>query len=110
MSHFEVTEQNFETEVLASSLPVLVDFTAEWCPPCKMIAPIVSEIGRKYEGKLRVGLLDTDVHQEIVQQYGVMGMPTLILFVNGAPATRIVGYQPLDRIEGKILPHLEKAF
>ncbi len=108
MSHltFEVTEQNFATDVLASALPVLVEFTADWCPPCKMLAPIVHEIARKYEGKLRVGMLDADAQTEIVQQYGVMGLPTMILFVGGTPVANMVGYMPRERIEGKLLPHL----
>ena len=108
MNHqtFEATEADFGTQVLESALPVLIEFTADWCPPCKMLAPIVGEIARKYEGKLRVGLLDSDLSPDITQQYGVMGLPTLILFVGGSPVERIVGYTPRDRIEAKILPHL----
>jgi thioredoxin 1 len=108
MSHltFEATEQNFRAEVLESSLPVLIEFTADWCPPCKMLAPIIHQIAEKYEGKLRVGLLDTDLHQRIVLQYGVMGMPTMILFIAGQPIVRIVGFTPRERIEAKLLPHL----
>lgn len=103
---FEATEQNFGPQVLESSLPVLIEFTADWCPPCKMLAPIVHEIAHKYEGKLRVGMLNSDDNQTIVQQYGVMGLPTLILFENGAPVERIVGFVPRERIEAKVLPHL----
>lgn len=103
---FEATEQNFGPQVLESSLPVLIEFTADWCPPCRMLAPIVHEIAHKYEGKLRVGLLDSDANQAIVQQYGVMGLPTLILFENGVPVERIVGFVPRERIEAKVLPHL----
>ncbi len=106
---FEATEQNFGPQVLESGLPVLIEFTADWCPPCKMLAPILHEIARKYEGKLRVGLLDSDANQTIVQQYGVMGLPTLILFEHGAPVERIIGFVSRDRIEAKILPHLENA-
>jgi thioredoxin 1 len=113
MNHltFEATDQNFGTQVLESSLPVLIEFTADWCPPCKMLAPIVHEIAGKYEGKLRVGMLDSDVNPEVVQEYGVMGLPTLILYVNGSPVERIIGYTPRERIEAKVLPHLalEKA-
>jgi thioredoxin 1 len=103
---FETTDQDFGTQVLQSTLPVLIEFTADWCPPCKMLAPIINEIAHKYEGKLRVGLLDSDINPEMVQQYGVMGLPTLILFVDGLPAERIIGYTPRERIEAKILPHL----
>jgi thioredoxin 1 len=108
MSHltFEATDHDFRTQVLESALPVLIEFTADWCPPCKMLAPIVHEIARKYEGKLRVGMLDSDYNLQTVQQYSVMGLPTLILFVNGVPVERIVGYVPRERIEAKLLPHL----
>ncbi|MBZ0292618.1 MAG: thioredoxin fold domain-containing protein [Anaerolineae bacterium] len=108
MTHgtFEATDQNFQPDVLDSALPVLIEFTADWCPPCKMLAPIVHEIAHKYEGKLRVGMLDSDLNPEAVMQYGVMGLPTLILFVDGKPVERITGYTPRDRIEAKLLPHL----
>ncbi|MBZ0277358.1 MAG: thioredoxin [Anaerolineae bacterium] len=103
---FEVTEANFQDEVLNSTEPVLVDFWAEWCGPCKMIAPIVDELATEHEGTLRVGKLDADAHQSILMNYGVMGIPTLILFKNGQPVERIVGYQPKDRINNKIKSHL----
>ena len=108
MSHFtfEATTQNFTAQVLESTLPVLIEFTADWCPPCKMLTPIVHELADKYEGKLRVGLLDSDAHTEIVQRYSVMGLPTLILFVGGLPVERIVGYVPRERIEAKLTPYL----
>ena len=103
---FEVTAGNFREQVLASSLPVLVEFTAEWCPPCKMLAPTLHALAQQYQGKLRVGLLDADDHPDYVQQYGVMGLPTLILFQNGEPALRMVGFQPRERIEAQLLRHL----
>jgi thioredoxin 1 len=103
---FEVTQQDFETQVLQSSQPVLIEFTAEWCPPCKMLAPIVGDIAQRYEGKLRVGLLDSDTNQGIVQKYDVLGLPTLILFVDGLPVERLVGFAPRERIEAKLVPHL----
>lgn len=113
MSHltFEATHQNFGAEVLNADQPVLIEFTADWCPPCKMLAPIIHEIAGKYKGKLRVGLLDSDTNQAIVQEYGVMGLPTLILFVGGSPVERIIGFTTRERIEAKVLPHLamEKA-
>ena len=103
---FEVTAGNFEDEVLGSDLPVLVDFWAEWCGPCKMIAPIVDEIAEKHDGKIRVGKLDADQHQEILTRYGIMGIPTLILFKNGEAAARVTGYRPKDQIFKQIEPHL----
>ncbi|MBC7869262.1 MAG: thioredoxin [Chitinophagaceae bacterium] len=103
---FEVTETNFQTEVLNSETPVLVDFWASWCGPCKMIAPIVDEIAGEYEGKITVGKLDADAHQEVLMRYGIMGIPTLILFKQGEPVVRITGYQPKDKIVSKLQPHL----
>lgn len=108
MAHmtFEITTENFPAEVLQSDLPVLVDFTADWCPPCKMIAPYVEQIASTHAGKLRVGQLDADNHPQIVQQYGVMGLPTLILFQHGKPVERIVGFVPRSKIEAAVLPYL----
>lgn len=104
---FEVTAANFRDQVLASKLPVLVEFTAEWCPPCKMLAPTLHALADSYADRLRVGLLDADEHPQFVQQYGVMGLPTLILFQNGEPALRMVGFQPRERIEAQLLRHLQ---
>jgi thioredoxin 1 len=100
---FEVTAANFADQVLSSKLPVLVEFTADWCPPCKMLAPTLHALADQYHDKLRVGMLDADEHPELVQQYGVMGLPTLILFQNGAPTQRMVGFQPRERIEAQLL-------
>ena len=103
---FEVTQQNFEAQVLQSDLPVLIEFTADWCPPCKMLAPIVGDIAQRYEGKLRVGLLDSDTNQGIVQKYDVLGLPTLLLFINGSPVERLVGFATREKIESRIVRHL----
>ena len=103
---FEVTAQDFQTEVIESALPVLIEFTADWCPPCKMLVPIINEVAIKYAGQMRVGMLDADANPNIVQQYNVMGLPTMILFINGAPVERIVGFTPRERLESKILSHL----
>ena len=103
---FEVTESNFEDQVLGSQTPVLIDFWAEWCGPCKMIAPIVDEIATEYDGQVNVGKLDADAHQGILQRYGIMGIPTLILFKGGEPVVRITGYHAKDKIVSKLEPHI----
>lgn len=103
---FDVSEATFQAEVLNSSLPVLVDFWAEWCGPCKMIAPIVDQIATQYDGKLRVAKLDADENQDIMIEYGIMGIPTLILFKDGEPVERFTGYQPKERITSKLEGHL----
>ena len=102
---FDVTQAEWESEVLSSDTPVLVDFWAEWCGPCKMIDPIVDQIAEEYEGKIRVAKLDADANPDVLQQYGVMGIPTLILFKNGEVVERITGFKPKDKIVGKLTPH-----
>ena len=101
-----VTTQSFEQDVLKSSTPVLVDFWAEWCGPCRMIAPIVEQLANEYSGKLKVVKLDADQSPDVLMRYDIMGIPTLILFKDGQPVARIMGYQPKDRIVNQIKPHL----
>jgi thioredoxin 1 len=103
---FDVDEATFTDEVLASELPVLIDFWAEWCGPCKMIEPHVVALADEYNGKLRVGRVDADANPNIMMEYGIMGIPTLLLFKGGQPVERLTGYMPKDRIAGKLEPHL----
>ena len=101
-----VTDETFHQEVLKSDTPTLVDFWAVWCGPCRMVAPVVDEIAREQAGKLKVMKLDVDENQNTAMVYGVMSIPTLILFKNGQPVERIVGFRPKGDMEKKILPHL----
>jgi|SRR6266403_2074273 thioredoxin 1 len=86
-----LTTDNFQQEVLKSPSPVLVDFWAEWCGPCKMIAPILDELADEYSGRARIGKVDIDQHQALAAEYGVRAIPTLLLFQNGQVAEQIVG-------------------
>jgi thioredoxin 1 len=98
----EFTDANFGAEVVSSNLPVLVDFWAPWCGPCRIVDPIVEEIAGQYEGKLKVGKLNTDDNRETAATYGVMSIPTIIIFKNGKEKERIVGAQPKRAIVEKI--------
>lgn len=89
----ELTDSNFEAEVMNSDVPVLVDFWAEWCMPCKMIGPIIEEIAGDYAGKLKVGKVDTDANREVSLKFNISSIPTLILFKDGEMAKKFVGLQ-----------------
>ena len=102
-----VTDETFNQAVLKSDTPTLVDFWAVWCGPCRMVAPVVDEIAREQGSKLRVMKLDVDENQNTAMAYGVMSIPTLILFKDGQPVERIVGFRPKSDMEKKILPHLD---
>lgn len=89
----EITDDNFETEVKGSDVPVLLDFWAEWCMPCKMLAPVIDEIADEFAGKIKVGKLDTDNAREAALEFGISAIPTLILFNEGEIVNRFVGLQ-----------------
>lgn len=103
----EINEDNFKDEVLEASEPVLVDFSAVWCSPCKLLDPIVDQLAADWTGKVKVVKLDVDHSPEIAMQYKVMGVPTLMLFVGGEMLERITGFRPKDHIESKLTPHLQ---
>jgi thioredoxin 1 len=87
-----LTDENFEEEVLQSETPVLVDFWAPWCPPCQMVSPIIAELAKKYEGKLKVGKMNVDENPQTPQKYAVMSIPTIVVFNKGEEAKRQVGF------------------
>ncbi len=90
----EVNDSNFDQSVLQSKTPVLVDFWAAWCGPCRMVAPVVEELAGEYEGKITVAKLNVDENPRTASQYGIMSIPTLLIFKDGAPVSNIVGFRP----------------
>jgi thioredoxin 1 len=101
-----VNDADFKTEVLDSATPVLVDFWAEWCVPCHMVSPVVEEIGQEKGQTLRVVKLNIDENPDVTRKFGVMSIPSLILFKGGEEVTRVVGARPKDAILRDIDPHL----
>jgi thioredoxin 1 len=102
----DLTGEDFEERVLGSETPVLVDFWAEWCVPCHMVSPVVEEIGRDKAEKLQVAKLNIDDHPAVAQRYGIMSIPTLMLFVDGEERARVVGARGKDALLKEIDPHL----
>ena len=98
----EITDEHFQQEVLDSETPVLVDFWADWCQPCKMIAPVVEQIAEEYDGKVKIGKLDVDSNQQTSQAMGIRGIPALIIFNDGKPVDQIIGVVPKSIIQKKI--------
>ena len=101
----EVTDASFQAEVLDSDVPVLVDFWAEWCAPCKMIAPIVDALADEYDGKVKFAKMDVDTNPRTPMSYGIRSIPTLLIFSGGSPVDQVVGAVPKAALKGR----LEKA-
>ena len=102
----EVTDSNFQAEVLESEKPVLVDFWAPWCGPCRMVAPVVEEIAKERGEELKVVKMNTDENQQTAINYNIMSIPTLILFRHGQPAKTVIGAYPKKRLEAELEPAL----
>jgi thioredoxin len=101
-----VSDQNFETEVIKSDTPVLVDFWAAWCGPCRMVAPVLEEIATEQGEKVKIAKLDVDANPITAGRFGVRSIPTMILFKNGREAQRVVGYMPKEKLLQQIQPHI----
>jgi thioredoxin 1 len=97
-----VTDDTFEDVVIGSDVPVLVDFWADWCAPCKIIAPIVEELAGEYDGKVKFAKLDVDSNPRIATQYGIRGIPTLLIFSGGSPVDQVVGAVPKSTLKGRL--------
>lgn len=102
MADIAFTDDNFEAEVLKSDLPVMVDFFAEWCGPCKMLAPIVEELSKEMDGKWKIGKCNVDESQAISQKYGVQSIPTILFFKNGEVVDKAVGFQSKEALLEKL--------
>ena len=98
----ELTDSNFDQEVVQGGLPALVDFWAEWCMPCRMIAPTVEEIATEYAGRVKVGKIDTDNNREVSLKFGISAIPTIILFKDGQPVKKLVGLQSKKDIKAAV--------
>lgn len=98
----QVTDDNFDAEIVNSDLPAMVDFWAEWCGPCRMVAPIVEELANEYKGKIKVAKMDVDKNRQTPAKFGIRNIPTLILFKSGEVANTIIGAQPKSSIEAEL--------
>ena len=105
-NYVEVTDTTFDQEVLQSDVPVLVDFWAVWCAPCRIIAPIVEELAQEKEGQLKVAKMDVDNNQETAMKYGIRSIPTLLIFKNGDVVDQVVGAVPKSMLESKLEKHI----
>ena len=105
----EVNSENFDGEVLKSDKPVLLEFGAVWCQPCRILEPVLEELAGEWGESVKVAKLDVDEATQITMNYQVLSVPTTMLFKNGEVLERMVGYQPKERISGKVMPHLQTA-
>ena len=106
MKPVTLTDENFQTEVLGSDKPVLVDFWGEGCGPCKMIAPVVEELAKEYDGTLKVGKVDVDANQKVSMQFGIRSIPTLLIFKGGRVVDQVIGAVPKRALADKISRHI----
>jgi len=104
-----ITDGTFDEEVLKDDVPVLTDFWAQWCGPCRTIAPVLEEIAQEYDGQLKIAKINVDENPETPARFGIQGIPTLILFKDGEPVERLVGAMPKDRLLSHIRPHLSQG-
>jgi len=107
MAPIEITDSNFQQEVLNSDKPVLLDFWAVWCGPCKSIAPVVEEIAREYDGKLKVGKVDVDTNPEVSMKFGIRNIPALMVFKEGRVVEQVIGAVHKRNLLDKVTPHIE---
>jgi thioredoxin len=108
MSEFMVVnDANFKTEVLESKLPVLVEFGAAWCQPCNQLEPLLKQLADGWQGKVRLAHVNVDEASDLVMRFGVMSVPTTLLFIGGQPKERLTGFQPKEKMLAKLTPHLQ---
>ena len=106
MSEIVITSENFDEEVMQATTPVLVDFWATWCGPCRMLAPVIEELAEEYEGKLVVGKIDVDECPDLAAEFGVSSIPMVVLFKDGEAVETMVGYRPKDYYEEILKNHI----
>ncbi len=106
MKPIEITDANFQAEVVESTLPVLIDFWAVWCGPCRAIAPIVEELAGEYDGKVKIGKLDVDNNPDVAMKFGIRGIPTILIFKGGKVVDTIVGLTNKSTLAGKLTAQL----